>query len=51
MKRVIVVLGMVVMFVFLVSAPNVMAQTDFCEGDFDYDGDQDGTKSTIDTRG
>ena len=41
MKRLMVVLAVTV-FIFSLSVSAVMAQ-DFCEGDFDYDRDQDGT--------
>ena len=37
----------VVMFVFAVSASNVLAQPDQCEGDFDRDQDVDGTSAAI----
>ena len=48
MKRLIVVLGIVVMFVFSVSASNVLAQPgNQCEGNFDLDQDVDGTSAAV----
>jgi len=47
-KRVMVVLGMVVMFVFSVSASTVLAQPgNQCEGNFDLDQDVDGTSAAL----
>ena len=45
MKRVIVGVMIVVAFMFSLSVPTVFAQ-DMCVGDFDYDGDCDGTDAT-----
>ena len=48
MKRLIVVLGIVVMFMFSVSASNVLAQPgNQCEGNFDLDYDVDGTSAAV----
>lgn len=48
MKRLIVVLSIVVMFVFSVSASNVLAQPgNQCEGNFDLDQDVDGTSAAV----
>jgi hypothetical protein len=48
MKRLIVVLGILVLFVFSVSASNVLAQPgNQCEGNFDLDQDVDGTSAAV----
>lgn len=46
MKRLIVVLGIMVAFIFSMSASVVFAQT-LCEGNFDCDGDVDGTDAAV----
>jgi hypothetical protein len=43
MKRVLVVLTLAAVFLFSLSVSAVVAQVDYCEGNFDYDRDQDGT--------
>jgi len=44
MKRLIVALAVAVIFIFPLSISPVLAQpVDYCEGNFDYDRDQDGT--------
>ena len=45
MKRVMVVLGMVIMFVFFVPASPIFAQP--CKGNFDFDEDVDGTDAAV----
>jgi hypothetical protein len=48
MKRLIVVLGIGVMFVFSVSVSDVLAQPgNQCEGNFDLDQDVDGTSAAV----
>lgn len=48
MKRLIIVSAVAAMFLFSLSAPVVMAQlVDFCEGNFDYDQDMDGTDASV----
>jgi len=47
MKRLSVVLAVAVAFLIFVSAPIVMAQIDYCEGNFDNDTDQDGTDAFV----
>ena len=48
MKRLLVVLGMVVMFVFAISASHVMAQPgNQCEDNVDLDYDVDGTDAAV----
>ena len=36
-----------VTFLLLVSAPTFSQELDYCQGDFDYDGDQDGTDAAV----
>ena len=47
MKRLILALGIVFVFMFSLSNSFVLAQVDFCEGNFDYDLDVDGTDAIV----
>lgn len=47
MKRLIVAFILVVAFMFSLSTNTVLAQVDYCEGDFDNDGDQDGSDASL----
>ena len=47
MKRLTVVLAVAAVFMFSLSVSTVMAQIDYCEGNFDNDQDQDGSDAFV----